>query len=143
MSVLEMAHQSTGPSLTDGTSRSRKVEVSGLYKIFDTQEGARIPALEDINIHIDEGEFVSVVGPSGWGKSTLLRVICGLVPASRGRVLVSGSPVTEPRKDVGVVFQNAVLLPWLTVKDNVLMPLDLRERRRPEHVKRADELLAM
>jgi NitT/TauT family transport system ATP-binding protein len=143
MSVHAVAHQSAAAPLVDGDGGFRKVEVSGLHKIFDTQDGVRIPALEDINIHIDAGEFVSVVGPSGCGKSTLLRIICGLVPATRGRVLVSGVPVTEPRKDVGVVFQSALLLPWLTVKDNVLMPLDLRQRRRPEHEKRADELLAM
>lgn len=121
----------------------RKVEVIGLYKTFDTQEGARIPALDNINIHIDAGEFVSVVGPSGCGKSTLLRVVCGLTPATHGRVTVSGAEVRGPRRDVGVVFQNAVLLPWLTVKDNVLMPMDLRERRRPEHTRRAEALLAM
>jgi NitT/TauT family transport system ATP-binding protein len=143
MSAHAVAHKSAAASLVGGGGGSRKVEVSGLHKVFDTQEGVRIPALEDINIHIDTGEFVSVVGPSGCGKSTLLRIICGLVPATSGRVLVSGVPVTTPRKDVGVVFQSALLLPWLTVKDNVLMPLDLRERRQPEHGKRADELLAM
>jgi NitT/TauT family transport system ATP-binding protein len=119
------------------------VEVAGLHKIFDTQEGERIPALDDVNIHIDDGEFVSVVGPSGCGKSTLLRIICGLVPATRGQVLVSGKPVVGPRPDVGVVFQNAVLLPWLTVKDNVLMPMDLRQRRRPADEERVRALLAM
>ena len=121
----------------------RKVDVAGLHKIFDTQEGERIPALENINIHIDAGEFVSVVGPSGCGKSTLLRVVCGLTDATRGRVFVSGAEVRGPRQDVGVVFQNAVLLPWLTVKDNILMPMDLRHRRRPEYLERAQALLTM
>jgi len=143
MSVHAVAHQSAAASLVGECGGSRKVEVKGLHKVFDAQDGVRVPALEDINIHIDTGEFVSVVGPSGCGKSTLLRIICGLEPATRGSVLVSGVQVTKPRKDVGVVFQSALLLPWLTVKDNVLMPLELRQRRQPEHSKRADELLAM
>lgn len=119
------------------------MEVAGLHKIFDTQEGARIPALENINIHIDAGEFVSVVGPSGCGKSTLLRIVCGLTPATRGGVSVGGAQVRAPRQDVGVVFQNAVLLPWLTVRDNVLMPMDLRRRLHAGDRERAQKLLAM
>jgi NitT/TauT family transport system ATP-binding protein len=72
-----------------------------------------------------------------------MRIVCGLIAPTRGRVAVDGEAVTQPRDDVGVVFQNAVLLPWMTVKDNVLMPSDLRGRRRPEHEGRAKALLAM
>jgi NitT/TauT family transport system ATP-binding protein len=72
-----------------------------------------------------------------------LRIVCGLIPATRGKVLIGGTAVRGPRRDVGVVFQNPVLLPWLTVKDNVLMPMDLRHRRRREDDKRARLLLAM
>jgi ABC-type nitrate/sulfonate/bicarbonate transport system ATPase subunit len=132
MSVHAVAQQSAAASLVGEGGGSRKMVVNGLHKVFDAQDGVRIPALEDINIHIDTGEFVSVVGPSGCGKSTLLRIICGLEPATRGSVLVSGVQVTKPRKDVGVVFQSALLLPWFTMKDNVLMPLGLRQRRQPE-----------
>jgi NitT/TauT family transport system ATP-binding protein len=123
--------------------RKRMVEVLDLDKVFDTRHGERITALENITLHIDQGEFVSVVGPSGCGKSTLLRIVCGLIPATRGKVLIGGTAVRGPRRDVGVVFQNPVLLPWLTVKDNVLMPMDLRHRRRREDDKRARLLLAM
>ena len=123
--------------------RARDVQVAGLSKTFDTQRGEQISALRDINLGIRAGEFVSVVGASGCGKSTLMRIVCGLIAPTRGRVAVDGEVVTQPRDDVGVVFQNAVLLPWMTVKDNVLMPSDLRARRRPEHEARAKDLLAM
>jgi len=122
---------------------ARDVEVRGVSKTFETQKGEQIVALEDINIHIAASEFVSVVGTSGCGKSTLLRIVCGLIPASGGKVFVGGEQVRAPRDDVGVVFQNAVLLPWLTVRDNILLPMDLRQKRRREHGQRADELLAM
>src|SRR3954468_23175552 len=124
-------------------ARARDVQVTGLSKTFQTQRGEEVNALQDINLSIRAGEFVAVVGASGCGKSTLLRIVCGLVAPTGGRVLVDGEQVLRPRDDVGVVFQNAVLLPWLTVKDNVLMPSDLRARRRREHEQRAAELLAM
>ena len=122
--------------------RTGDVQVIGVSKTFDTHRGESIVALQDINLHIKSGEFVSVVGTSGCGKSTLLRIVCGLTPASRGNVQVDGEGVVTPRDDVGVVFQNAVLLPWLTVKDNVLMPMDLQQRRQQAHEARADQLLA-
>src|ERR1700740_974780 len=90
---------------------ARDVEVRSVSKTFETQKGEQVVALDDINIHIAASEFVSVVGTSGCGKSTLLRIVCGLIPASAGRVFVGGEQVREPRDDVGVVFQNAVLLP--------------------------------
>src|SRR5438477_9590096 len=107
-------------------SGARDVQVTNVFKTFETQKGEQVVALEDINIHIAPSEFVSVVGTSGCGKSTLLRIVCGLIPATSGKVFVGGEQVSEPRDDVGVVFQNAVLLPWLTVKDNILLPMDLR-----------------
>jgi NitT/TauT family transport system ATP-binding protein len=123
--------------------RARDVQILDVSKTFDTKSGEQILALTGFNLHIRAGEFVSVVGASGCGKSTLMRIVCGLIPATRGRVLVAGEAVDRPRDDVGVVFQNAVLLPWKTVKENVLVPMELRERRRPEHERRADALLAM
>jgi NitT/TauT family transport system ATP-binding protein len=126
-----------------GKGRARDVHVAGVSKTFDTKEGAPIAALQDINLHIEPGEFVSVVGTSGCGKSTLLRIVCGLTPATRGKVLVNGEEVAKPRADVGVVFQSAVLLPWLTVKENILMPMELRQRRRAEDDARANHLVSI
>ncbi|MQA81597.1 MAG: ATP-binding cassette domain-containing protein [Streptosporangiales bacterium] len=93
---------------------------------------------------IRAGEFLSLIGPSGCGKSTLLRIIAGLIPPSIGSVTVDGVPVEEPRDDVGIVYQAPVLLPWRTVLDNVLLPLQVaRIRVRQEHVDRAKELLTV
>ncbi|REG83779.1 ABC transporter ATP-binding protein [Marinomonas pollencensis] len=101
-------------------------------------------AVQDINLDIHRHEFVAVVGPSGCGKSTLLRMVSGLLIPSHGEVSVFNRAVTEPRDDVGIVFQKPNLLPWLTVKKNVLFPLKHKYGRvREEDKKRADELLKM
>ncbi|MDB5820079.1 MAG: transporter related, partial [Rhizobacter sp.] len=121
--------------------KAKNVEVSHVHKRFDTQQGQQVHALDNINLKVQPGEFVSVVGPSGCGKSTLMRIVCGLTPTTSGVVLVGDKEVHGTRDDVGVVFQNPVLLPWLTVLDNVLMPMDLRERRDPRHLSRARHLL--
>jgi NitT/TauT family transport system ATP-binding protein len=89
-------------------------------------------ALEGVTLEIPRGATVAFVGPSGCGKSTLLKLIAGLVPASGGGVTVDGRAVTGPLKSVGMAFQNPVLLPWRTVLDNLLLPLEiLRENRDP------------
>lgn len=101
-------------------------------------------AVQAIDLVIHRHEFVAVVGPSGCGKSTLLRMVSGLLIPSHGEVSVFNRPVTEPRDDVGIVFQKPNLLPWLTVKKNVLFPLKHKYGRvREEDKKRADELLQM
>ncbi|SUB01909.1 Bicarbonate transport ATP-binding protein CmpD [Pannonibacter phragmitetus] len=79
-------------------------------------------ALEDVNLRIDQHEFVAVLGPSGCGKSTLLRLTAGLMKPASGHVSVFGLEVTGPREDIGIVFQNATLLPWANVEDNVVFP---------------------
>jgi NitT/TauT family transport system ATP-binding protein len=144
---LKDAKLATDDWVTTRPSRNsvlaRNVDIVGVEKVFDTQQGQPVRALDNINLHIGSGEFVSIVGPSGCGKSTLLRVVCGLTTSSSGKVFVGDEEVVGAREDVGVVFQNPVLLPWLTVKDNILLPMDLRERRRREHEERADFLLGM
>ena len=75
-----------------------------------------------MSLTLDQHEFVAVLGPSGCGKSTLLRLTAGLIPPTQGRVRVFGKPVDGPRDDVGIVFQNATLLPWANVEDNVVFP---------------------
>ncbi len=109
--------------------------------------GAGTLALANTSLAIEENTFVSLVGPSGCGKSTLLRLISGLVKASRGRVKVGGAEVTKPLKNVGMAFQNATLLPWRNIRDNVLLPLQIVEPYRSDPKidakrARADELLA-
>ncbi len=81
-------------------------------------------ALKDVSLSIKQNEFVTLVGPSGCGKSTLLKLIGALIRPSRGTLLFDGAPLPNPTRDVGIVFQEAVLLEWRTVLDNVLLPTD-------------------
>ena len=82
-----------------------------------------VKALEDMSATLGQGEFLSVLGPSGCGKSTLLKVVAGLLKPSGGTVTLRGAPITGPRPDVGIVFQQPTLLPWQTTLDNVLLPV--------------------
>jgi NitT/TauT family transport system ATP-binding protein len=95
-------------------------------------------ALERVSLEIERGTTVAFVGPSGCGKSTLLKLIAGLVRPTEGAVAVDGLPVAGPLKNIGMAFQNPVLLPWRTVLDNLLLPLEiLRENRDPRAPDRA------
>ena len=101
------------------------VRVDAASKTYVTTSGA-IPALEDVTLDVDDGEFVSILGPSGCGKSTLMLMIAGLLTPSAGDIRVAGRPVTRPQTDVGIVFQNPVLLDWRTVLRNVLLQVEAR-----------------
>ena len=87
------------------------IRIRGLNMIFTTVRSERIHALSDISVDVAEGEFVTVVGPSGCGKTTLLRILGGLLQRTSGEVTLSGAPVDGPRREIGIVFQNAILLP--------------------------------
>ena len=100
------------------------IVIDGVSKVFESPAGD-ITALEGIDFSIRTREFVSIVGPSGCGKSTLLRCIGGLIPPTSGTIRIGGDVVTEPDPRIGYVFQKAVLLPWRTVEDNVLLPFEI------------------
>ena len=102
-----------------------------------------VEAIRDVSLALAEGEFLSVLGPSGCGKSTLLMMIAGLVEASQGEILVGGTRVEGPRREIGMVFQSPVLLPWRTILDNVLLPIEMLRLPRRAYEPRAVELLAM
>jgi NitT/TauT family transport system ATP-binding protein len=102
-----------------------------------------IVALEDLSLSVAAGEFVSLVGPSGCGKSTFVRLASGLLPPTSGRLVLDGTPVTGPRRDVGVVFQQPTLLPWKTVLDNVLVPCRALGLDMPRSRATAMELLEL
>lgn len=94
--------------------RADYIRIEGLSKHFgDGSEG--VLALKDIDCSIEQGSFVTIVGPSGCGKSTLLRILAGLLDYDIGRVVLDGQPIRGTRRDVGVVFQSSILLPWRTV----------------------------
>jgi NitT/TauT family transport system ATP-binding protein len=102
-----------------------------------------VVALEDIDFEVADGEFVAIVGPSGCGKSTLLKILTGLLTASGGKAVLRGSPITGPRRDIGVVFQSPVLFPWRSVLDNVLLPADVQRLGREQHTQIALDLLSL
>jgi NitT/TauT family transport system ATP-binding protein len=119
------------------------IAIEGLGKVYATASGAEIVALSDVNVEIADGEFVTVVGPSGCGKTTLLKILAGVMRRSSGRVLLNGAAIERPSREVGVVFQQPILLPWRTVLSNMLLPVELQRRDRQAHLARAHEYLAM
>src|SRR5438309_9253121 len=94
--------------------------------------------LRDINLQVDEGEFVSIIGHSGCGKSTLLNVVAGLVPVSTGAVILDRMAVEEPGPERAVVFQNHSLLPWLSVYENVSLAVNKVFRGKKTRAERHD-----
>ncbi len=116
------------------------LEVNHLYKRFKIRQGSLL-VLEDINLHVEEGEFVCAVGASGSGKSTLLRLLAGLDMPTTGEIRVDGIQVTGPGADRGLVFQSYTLYPWMTVEQNVGFGLKLRGVSRAERQSRVWDYL--
>ncbi|WP_063614182.1 ABC transporter ATP-binding protein [Bradyrhizobium sp. Cp5.3] len=100
-------------------------------------------AIEDITFDMKAGDLITLLGPSGCGKTTFLKIVAGLIPASSGVVQINGVDVTGPHPDFGVVFQQANLMPWRTILDNVLFPMEIHGRRDEAAVARAAELLGL
>ena len=105
------------------------IELEGVALDYAVR-GRSTRALQDVTLTVAPGASVAFVGPSGCGKSTLLKLISGLLPATRGAVRVEGRTVTAPLKNVGMAFQNPVLLPWRRVLDNVMLPLEIGKEHR-------------
>ncbi|MBZ0162274.1 MAG: ABC transporter ATP-binding protein [Notoacmeibacter sp.] len=127
-----------------GSARSARpvIEIKGVSKTYKTQDG-EVPSLRPLDFDINEGEFLVVVGPSGCGKSTLLKLIAGLLPPSAGEIRVENRVVTSPHRDVGIVFQSALLLPWRRVLENVMMPVEVKGLPIEEYRRRALDLIKM
>jgi NitT/TauT family transport system ATP-binding protein len=119
------------------------IDIDRAAKTFVTRGGDEVAALSGISLTIARNEFVCLVGPSGCGKSTLLRLVAGLVTLTSGTVSVGGTTVTEPREDTGIVFQAPTLLPWASILDNVLFPLDMMGKLDAAGRARARDLLAL
>jgi NitT/TauT family transport system ATP-binding protein len=113
-----------------------------LSHTFTDREG-RVQALEDVSFLVARQEFVCLVGPSGSGKSTLLRLLGGLLLPTQGQVIFEGQRLTGPREGMGLVFQKANLMPWRTVLDNVMLPLELQGVAPAEARRRSLELITL
>jgi NitT/TauT family transport system ATP-binding protein len=114
------------------------------------RDDRKVTALTETNLKIDKGDFVALVGPSGCGKSTILKLVAGLIQASSGYVFIAGREVGAEPVRVGMAFQNPTMLPWLTLRDNVMLPLKIvppfrqeyRKKRKGEFRDRVEALLA-
>ncbi len=119
-------------------------EIENIHKRFPARDGhAPLVAIDSVSCSMVEGELVSLLGPSGCGKTTLLRIVAGLSTASSGTVRIRGQVVSGPQRDFGFVFQSPNLMPWRTVLDNVLFPMEILHKRDAAAKQRAEELLEM
>ncbi|AFT72187.1 ABC-type nitrate/sulfonate/bicarbonate transport system, ATPase component [Alloalcanivorax dieselolei B5] len=126
----------------DNDNLRPSIRFNNVGQLFTSSDGSVINALDGVSFDIHKHEFIAVIGPSGCGKSTLLRVIAGLVQPTSGQAEIYGLPVTEPREEVGIVFQQPTLLPWLNVVDNITFPMKHKYGRVTlEEKQRAQELL--
>jgi len=113
------------------------IRLQGVGKRYETKDGP-VEACAEIDLDIRRSEFVAIVGPSGCGKTTILKMVAGLVPHSAGSITVGGRRVERPLTDVGIVFQDAILLDWRDVLANVMLQADIRrlDRARYEPIAR-------
>ncbi|OOG53027.1 ABC transporter ATP-binding protein [Polaromonas sp. C04] len=118
------------------------IAARGVTKVYQTKDGP-VESLKPLDFSIREGEFISVVGPSGCGKSTLLKMVAGLLPTSGGMLTLAGKPINGPQRDVGIVFQSAVLLAWRSVLDNILLQAEMRRMPMQQAREKARQLMAM
>lgn len=121
------------------------LELVNISKGFG-EGNARTHVLENINLKIHEGEFVAIVGFTGSGKTTLVKLMAGLLKPDKGKILFKGQPVNGPGKERGVVFQNYSLLPWFTVLQNVMLAVNevypqWTKRERHDHAKKYIEMV--
>lgn len=104
------------------------ININNVSKVFVTEQGQNIQALDPVSLSIKQNDFICLVGPSGCGKSTLLRIMAGLEQATSGQILYRGYKVTKPDKRLGMVFQEYSLLPWRTVLDNIGLGLEFARK---------------
>lgn len=138
---VEVSEERPGGGSASG--RDRPAVLLQADAVSVTYRSSRGPqtAVDRLSLSVREGEFVSIVGPSGCGKSTFLNVTAGLLRASEGSVTVQNKKVVGPRSDIGVVFQRPTLLPWATVRSNILVPIDALGLKKKDYLDKADQLL--
>ena len=118
------------------------IDIKNVNKSFKTKKTDHLSVLENINLHIDDGEFICLLGPSGCGKTTLLRSIAGLDQPTSGEIIANGEKVTKPSGDRAVIFQQYSLVPWLTVLQNVTFGLEMTNKgAKDENIAAAERYL--
>lgn len=132
----------SGLALAGQSSGSALLVAQDLSVVYQGSRGA-VTAIEGLSLQVQAGEFVSVIGPSGCGKSTLIKIFSGLLKPTKGQALLKGTPIDRPRGDVGIVFQQATLLPWKNVLDNVLVPARALKQDMTSAKAKALELLRL
>lgn len=121
----------------------QKLETHALNKVFTKSSGGTVEALRDISLQVQEGEFVSIVGASGCGKTTFLRILDGLIDKTSGEIELDGRGVTRPGPDRGFVFQSDSLFPWRTVIDNVVFGLEVQGQPKQASRERAEHFIKL
>lgn len=129
--------------IQDAPKGASWINVENLNKVYFPKKSAPTHALSDINFSIKQGEFISIVGPSGCGKTTLLNILAGLLPKTSGSATIAGNEVLKPLKEVGMVFQAPTLLPWRTIKENIMVPVEVQKLDKKVHSNRAEDLIKM
>lgn len=125
-----------------GVISEEVIQVRSLSAVFPNGNGG-LHALDNLSFSVNSQEFLCVLGPSGSGKSTLLRILSGLLPPTRGDVFYNGQPVRGPQKGTGFVFQKANLMPWRTVIENIMLPLELEGLQPAMAVSKAQEMVEL
>jgi len=127
--------------IQDAPNGASWISVADLNKVYFPKKSEPTHALSDINFSIKQGEFISVVGPSGCGKTTLLNILAGLIPKTSGSAKIAGHEVLKPLKEVGMVFQAPTLLPWRTIKENIMIPVEVQNLDKKSHLEQANQLI--
>jgi NitT/TauT family transport system ATP-binding protein len=154
---MEVLHQSnsadnilTCPPVADGSHMAPRpvIQIEKVTITYGRGEHA-VAALSETTLNIGKGDFVALVGPSGCGKSTILKLVSNLIRPSTGHVFVGGREVGAEQIGIGMAFQNPTMLPWLTIRDNIMLPLKIvepyrtqyRAKKKTEYHDRAEALL--
>ncbi len=133
---MQTSTQKFAQQMEKQLSQESFLTIENVSKVYPTPTGT-YTVLQDVNLNINKGEFICVIGHSGCGKSTLLNMVSGFAQPSSGTVNLKGKPITKPGPDRMVVFQNYALLPWLTVFENVYLAIDSVYPDKKEAEKRA------
>lgn len=119
------------------------IKANHIEKYYQSADGELIHALKDINLTVKDGEFVAVVGPSGCGKSTFLEIVAGLLSHDGGEIYLDDELITGTSRDIGVVFQDASLFPWRTIKRNIAYGMEIAKVPKEEQEKRLERYIKL